>query len=168
MYTLALSGSPEEPFCTLSWTLACQSMVGEKQTDAPGGRYIQDCLGCAPCFNVRNIWICFVPLDNGEKNSDYFGSLLASLPVNHKFPERQGTQGFPCQSVLCQQHVSETLRLETFVAQGAILPVLSSLLYSCYTSRVHYFILYKFLKFKHVFFWFYFAVAMESVYNTSS
>lgn len=38
-------------------------------------------------------------------------------------------------------------------------------LHSCYTSRVHYFILYKFLKFKHIFFWFYFPVAMESVYN---
>lgn len=76
MYTLALSGSPEEPFCTLSWTLACQSMVGEKKTDAPGGRYTQDCLGCAPCFDVRNIWICFVPLDNGEKILIIWGVFL--------------------------------------------------------------------------------------------
>lgn len=116
--TLALSGSPEEPFCTLSWTHACQNMVAETP-DAPGGKYTQDLLDCAPRFDVRNIWICFVFLDNGEKNSDYFGSRLASLPVNHKFPECHGTQSFPSQSVLCQQHISETLRLETSLCLGS-------------------------------------------------
>lgn len=167
MSTLALSGSPEEPSALCPGLLLARAWQVRRLMLLEASTH-------RTAWAVHHVLMCTIYefvllLQIMEKKiliilGVFLLHYLSIINFLNVVGLRVSHPSLFCVSNTFQRHTGWKL----FCTQGAILPVLSSLLYSCYTSRVHYFILYKFLKFKHVFFCFYFAMATESVYNTSS